>query len=372
MTVKRLSAVASAVVAAGLLLAACGGSSGGDATEASAAAESAPAAAESAPAAEGGAAGALTFVSWGGAYQEAQTKAMVDPYMAANPGMTIAQDEPTDNAKIDQMVEAGNVTWDVVDNDPFYPIATCGTMSEKLDFTVIDVSNVDPKLVGECHVPSMTYAYVLAYNAEKYGDNPPTSWVDFFDTATFPGKRALGSGAQMGGYEVALLADGVAPDALYPLDYDRAFAKLDSLGDDLIFWETGSQSQEMIEKGEVDMLLMWNGRAYNGVKNGATFKPAWDKNIIVYDVFMVPVGSPNKEAAMEFINYAIGPEAQGKLQSEIPYAAINSQAPASTGDELFQEWLPTSHISEGVIQDQQWWAENMDEATNNWTAWLAG
>ena len=362
---KKLVGIGSVVAAAAMLLAACGGSSESADT-------AAPTAAASAPAAGGELSGTLTFVSWGGQYQEAQTVSMIDPFMAANPGVTIAQDSPTDNAKISQMVQAGNVTWDVVDNDPFFPIATCGTESEKLDFTVIDTSNMDPALVGECHVANMTYAYVLAYNTEKYGANPPKNWADFFDTAKFPGKRALGSSAQMGGYEVALLADGVAPDQLYPLDYDRAFAKLDSLGDDLIWWETGAQSVEMMEKGEIDMLLAWNGRGYSAAANGAPFAPAWDQNIIVYDVFMIPMGSPNKDLAMQFINYAIGAEAQGKLQSTITYASINSKSPAATGDETFMAWMPTEHTSVGIIQDQQWWAQNMDEATAKWTAWISG
>lgn len=375
MRLKKAALWATPIVASAMILTACSSSS---TTEGDAASEPAASEASEQPAAEGEAAagggleGELTFVSFGGAYQEAQTVSMVDPFMAANPGVSIAQDEPTDYAKIQQMVDSGNVTWDVVDTDPFYPLGECGTYAEKLDFTVIDTTNVIQELITDCSVPSMTYAYVVAYNADKYGDNPPTTPADFFDTAKFPGKRAIQNAAQGGGYELALLADGVEPGSLYPLDYDRAFAKLDSLGDDLIFWDSGAQSQEMIEKGEADMVFMWNGRAYNGAKNGANYKPMWNQNIVVYDVFMVPMGAPNKDLAMEFINYAIGPEAQGALQSEIPYAAINTQAPASTGDALFQEWLPTTHVAEGVVQDQQWWAENLEPATEKWTAWTAG
>lgn len=376
MRMRSVARWAAPLLAAGLVVSACSSGSEEGATEETAAAEEAPAeetAAEEAPAEEAaGLEGELTFVSFGGAYQEAQTSSMVDPFMAANPGVSIAQDEPTDYAKIQQMVDSGNVSWDVVDTDPFYPLGECGTYAEKLDFSVIDTTNVIQELITDCSVPSMTYAYVVAYNADKYGANPPASMADFFDTEKFPGKRAIQNASQGGGYEIALLADGVEPGSLYPLDYERAFAKLDSLGDDLIFWDSGAQSQEMIEKGEVDMILMWNGRAYNGAKNGATFKPMWNQNIVVYDVFMVPLGAPNKDLAMQFINFAIGPEAQGALQSVIPYAAINTTAPSSTGDALFQEWLPTSHVAEGVVQNQEWWAENLEAATEAWTAWAAG
>ena len=369
MRVSRLAKTSALLVVAGALVAACGGSS--SSSESSTAASAAPAASEAA-AAGSDLSGNLTFVSWGGAYQDAQTKAMVDTFAAANPGVTVAQDGPTDYAKISQMVQSGNVTWDVVDTDPFFPLGKCGTEAEKLDFTVIDKTNLIQELVSDCSVPSMTYAYVLMYNKDKYGDNPPKNWTDFFDTKNFPGKRALNNAAAGGGFEAALMADGVEPASLYPIDYDRAFKKLDTLGDNLVFWDTGAQSQTMMENNEVDMLLAWNGRAYNAAVNGSTFVPAWDQNIVVYDVFMIPVGAPNKDLAMKFIADAVSPEPQGILQSTIPYGAINTQAPASTGDELFQTFLPTSHIAEGVVQDQTWWAENQDEATKQWTAWTAG
>jgi putative spermidine/putrescine transport system substrate-binding protein len=314
----------------------------------------------------------MTFVSDGGVYQEAQVKAMVDPFLAANPGVTIAQDGPTDFAKISQMVTAGNVTWDAVDSDPFFPLGNCGTEAQKLDFNIIDKTDLIQEMVSPCAVPNMIYSDVVVYNSDKYAANPPKTIADFFDTKNFPGKRAIQNAAQGGAYELALLADGVAPADLYPLDYKRALAKLDTLGPDLVFWDSGSQSQEMMEKGEVDMIVAWNGRAYNAAKNGAKIAPMWAQNILAYDVFMVPVGAPNTELAMQFINYAVGPEAQGALQSAIPYAAINTKAPASTGDALFQTWLPTTHVAEGIVQDQAWWAANQDEATKAWNAWTAG
>lgn len=370
---SRLLKTSAVLAAAGLLAAACGGSDTDTATQETATEVVEETTSETTEAAGAeGLSGNFTFVSFGGAYQEAQTTSMVDPFLAANPGVTVAQDGPTDYAKISQMVASGNVTWDVVDTDPFYPIGTCGTESEPLDFDVIDTTNIIQELISECSVPSMTYSYNLIYNTEKFGDNPPQNWTDFFDMAKFPGKRALQNAAQGGGYEVALLADGVEPASLYPLDYDRAFAKLETLGGDLIYWETGSQSQEMMENNEVDMLLAWNGRAYNAALNGATIAPVWEQNIVVYDVFMIPMGAPNKDLAMQFINYAIGPEAQGKLQTLIPYASINLLAPPVTDDALLQAYLPTDHIAKGVVQNQLWWSENLDEATKRWTAWTSG
>lgn len=81
------------------------------------------------------------------------------------------------------------------------------------------------------------------YNTKKY-PNPPQNWHDFFDTTKFPGKRALRNAAEGGGYEAALLADGVPREKLYPLDYDRATKKLNTIRKNLVFWDTGAQSQQ--------------------------------------------------------------------------------------------------------------------------------
>src|SRR6056297_3293918 len=59
----------------------------------------------------------MTLVSWGGAYQNSQQKAYVEPYLADNPGVTATWDESSAEAvaKLRAMNEAGTVTWDLVD-----------------------------------------------------------------------------------------------------------------------------------------------------------------------------------------------------------------------------------------------------------------
>ena len=56
----------------------------------------------------------------------------------------------------------------------------------------------------------------------------PLSWADFWNVKDFPGKRALPDYASYA-LPLALLADGVKPENLYPLDVDRAFASLQKI-----------------------------------------------------------------------------------------------------------------------------------------------
>ncbi|RVA73681.1 extracellular solute-binding protein, partial [Mesorhizobium sp. M7A.F.Ca.US.006.04.2.1] len=198
----------------------------------------------------------LTFVSYGGIYQDGQVAALKE--FVDKSGVKLLNDGPTEIAKLQAQVESGNVTWDVVDTDDFPPFVHCGKLFQKLDLTKLDISHIPPGQVGECSVPAMNYGMVLMYKNDTYKDNPPKDWKDFFDTAKFPGTRAIdGSGSPLGGLiEQAILADGGKVDAMTPADIDKGIAKIKAIGPDTIFWKTGAESQQLAESGEADMIIM--------------------------------------------------------------------------------------------------------------------
>lgn len=69
--------------------------------------------------------------------------------------------------------------------------------------------------------------------------------------------------------EAALLADGVPMDELYPLDLDRAFAKLDTIKDDIVWWTKGAEPSQMLSTGEADYALAWSGRIATAKDEGS-------------------------------------------------------------------------------------------------------
>lgn len=170
----------------------------------------------------------MVFTSWGGTTQDAQTAAWAKPF-AAETGTNVLQDGPTDYGKIKAMVESGNVSWDVVDVEGDYAAqAGKAGLLEPLDFSVIDKSKLDPRFVTDHSVGSFYYSFVIGCNASAVSECPK-SWADLFDTNKFPGKRTFYKWSAPGVIEAALLADGVPPANLYPLDLDRAFKKLDTI-----------------------------------------------------------------------------------------------------------------------------------------------
>ena len=162
------------------------------------------------------AADSMSFVSWGGTTQDAQKQAWAEPFSESSK-IKVVQDGPTDYGKLKAMVESGNVQWDVVDVEADFALrAASEGLLEPLDFTTIQRDRIDPRFVSDHGVGSFFFSFVLGYNEGKLGANKPVDWSALFDTKTYPGKRALYKWPSPGVLELALLADGVPADKLYP------------------------------------------------------------------------------------------------------------------------------------------------------------
>jgi len=311
----------------------------------------------------------VTFVSWGGAYQEAQTNAYLDAYTEET-SVEIVQDGPTDYAKIIAMVDAGQVTWDIVDIENDFAIGSTEQYFEPLDYSIIPKDQILEGLANEYRVGSILYATVLGYNTEEYAD-APQGWADFFDPEGFPGTRSLPNRASRYIFEVALIADGVDPSELYPLDVERAISVLDRVKEDAIFWETGSQSAQQLADGEASMGMIWNGRIQTAIDEGASLAIQWNQHVALPDFYAVPKGAPNKDEAMQLIAYMVSAEHNHKISDYISYAPVNVETFDKVNEEM-ASLLPTyeDRPSQGFIVDDAWWDENRDDMIEAYNAWM--
>jgi putative spermidine/putrescine transport system substrate-binding protein len=347
-------AAVAAALALTLGLAACGGSD--ESADSGAAAKE-----------EGG---KVTVASYGGDYQKAQAEAYWKPFIAENPGFEVTEDSPSDNAKIRAMAESGNVTWDLVLVDDSFGLDQHAEFLEPIDYAVINKDDFLPGYAGTYRIGADVEATVLAYNSEK-AKTAPAGLADFFDTAKIPGKRAAWKYVAGGILEAALVADGVAPDQLYPLDVDRALKKLDTIKDDLVWWTEGAQAQQMLASGETPLSLVWTGRAVDAAKGGAPVEVDWTQWLTQNGWWVIPKGSPNKDAAMKLLAYMTGPKAQAELTKHLPYGPPNEKALPDV-DPKYEDQLPTSHLDAKVDVDAEWWADNYDAVDKKFQAWLLG
>lgn len=311
----------------------------------------------------------MVFTSWGGTTQDAQKQHWADTFSAAA-GVNVAQDGPTDYGKLKAMVDSKNVAWDVVDVEGDYAVqAGNAGLLEKLDFSLIDKSKLDPRFVTDYSVGSFYYSFVIGCNKDAV-DACPKSWADLFDTAKFPGKRTFYKWSAPGVIEAALLADGVPADKLYPLDLDRAFKKLDTIKSEIVWWDSGAQSQQLLASAEAPFGSFWNGRLTALAQTGIPVEMSWTNNITAADALVVPKGTKNKETTMKFIANATSGKAQADFATLTGYAPISIDSP-SLMDAGLRKTLPDMQAETQVNADMTYWATHRDEIGKRWYAWQA-
>ncbi|WP_176787862.1 ABC transporter substrate-binding protein [Roseospirillum parvum] len=327
---------------------------------------------------EGAQARDLTVVSWGGSYQDAQKEVYFQPFVEATGTPLIDESWDGGIGVLRAKVEGGNSTWDVVQVESEELALGCDEgLFEPLDFDRLGGADAYiPSAVSECGVGAIVYNFVLGYDKDALA-KAPTSWADFFDTETWPGKRALRGGPKTT-LEIALMADGVAPAEVYDVlateeGVDRAFAKLDTIKDDLVFWKAGAQPPQFLAAGEVVMTSIYNGRVDAANKgDGRNFGIVWDGSLYTLDSWVILSGTPNLDQSYDFLAFVGQPEVQAGLPQAIAYGVsakgVNDLIPA---DRLAD--LPTAdaNMANAVLIDTAFWLEHIEQLTTRFNKWAA-
>ena len=334
----------------------------------------------------------LTVMSWGGAYGAAQTEAHVKPWSAASGFAAKMVDSDNPATPIKAMVEAGNVTIDVASVEYADAIRLCDEgVLEPIDVATLPagadgVAAADdflPGAVTECGVSTDIWSNVYAYDSSKITGTVPTTAADFFDLEKFPGKRGLKKGPKAV-LEFALIADGVPVGEVYnvlstPEGVDRAFAKLDTIKSEVVWWEAGSQAPQLLADGEVVMTTAYNGRIFNAaIEEGKPFQIVWDGQIYENEMYVVPKGAPNKDKALEFIAYATSTEGLRAQAQHISYGPARKSALAEEliykdGKTVMGPHLPTApeNMGNALETSADFWVDKNEELNERFNAWLA-
>ena len=319
----------------------------------------------------------LTVVGFGGALQEAFRTAYFAPYAKAK-GVKVVEDSYEGGiAKQKAMVDAGNVTWDLVQMDENEMTAACEQgLLEHIDKAQLpNAKDVDASAFAKCGVGAFVWSEVLTYDSAKFGANGPKSWVDFWDTKKWPGKRGLRKQPRMT-LEIALLADGVAPADIYKVlttknGQDRAFAKLEKLKDSIVWWETGAQPLEWLNSGAVSVTAAYSGRIAVAAKQGKTFPVVWANQLYSMDYWTVIKGTTNRAQALDLLNFSLAAENQAAFAQAIPYGTLNNRATALIPIAT-QNLLPTTpeRLKSAVLLDTAFWLDHETELLQRFTQWV--
>ena len=320
----------------------------------------------------------LVVTSFGGAYQDAQREVYFEPFKQET-GIDLVEDVWNGGVgTIRAKVEGGGQEWDVVQVEADELVIGCEEgLYELIDWEAIGKEQFIDAAVHDCGVGTIVWSTALAYDGDKITDDPPQSWADFWDTEKYPGKRGLRRHPKYT-LEAALMADDVSADQVYevlrtPEGVDRAFAKLDEIKDDIIWWEAGAQAPQLLASGEVVMTNAWNGRISAANRDdGRNFKIVWPGSIYAVDSWVILRGTPNQDAALQFIAFASQPEHQSKLPEAIAYGVTHIGAAEEIDPDLLSD-LPTApdNLKDAIELDTEFWVENVEPLTERFTAWAA-
>lgn len=313
----------------------------------------------------------------GGQLHEGFVKAFYEPFKAAT-GISViglaSESEPSGMVKA--MVDARNYQWDMahLSNSTHLSLKAQGYLEPIAGAVKASsaISQIPPEMRGECILGVDVYATVIGYRTDVV-KTPPKDWKDFFDPTQFRGARALRKNP-FDTMEEVLLADGVDPKSLYPLDIERAFKKLSQIKKHVdVWWENGAQSSQLLKTGEVDMLALWNGRAQVAIDDGAPAKLQWNQALWTFEGFTILKGGPKVDMCREFIEFCAKPEQQAIFTQYIPYGPTAPGAFKYIKADRAQQ-LPNSgdRLKSMIAVDSNYWATHADSVTEKFNSWLLG
>ena len=316
----------------------------------------------------------LTIVGAGGALQDAERKAFFQPF--SETGVQLTEDSYSGQmARVRAMVQSRSVTWDVmqVEQNTLLQGGEEG-LFEKLDWSKIgERQDFLPEAVSDYGVGAFVWSMVLAYDRARLPAGP-RSWGDFWDTTSFPGKRGLRATAKMT-LEIALLADGVAAGQIYevlrtPQGIEKAFAKLDRLKPNLLWWTSGAEPIERLASGDLAMSAAFNGRVTAANQGGRDFALLWDGQVYGIDYWAIVKGSPRRDAGERFIAFASRADIQSRFPEYIPYGVTNRKAAAKI-DQRIADNLPTTprNLAKAVALNTEFWADNGEALEARFASW---
>jgi len=312
----------------------------------------------------------------GGPFSNAFKVALYDPFKKETGievvGVTSAN-EPISQMK--SIVDSKANTWDIAGGVTMASIRQLVLDGNYVEKHGLDndptVMEIPAEYRNEYCIGVEVYTTALGYRTDKYKDKAPKTWADFFNVKDFPGRRAMRK-SPADTLEVALFADGVTRDKIYPIDVDRAFKKLDAIKPHITaWWSSGAQATQMAATGEVDMIATWSSRSTEAAVQGAPFAVSYDNNIWGTDVWAILKGTPKLEACREFIKFASDAKRQAAFSPFIVNGPTNPNAYKHIDPERAKQLSTNPPYRATSLQiNDDFWATNRDKISERFNAWL--
>lgn len=218
-----------------------------------------------------------------------------------------------------------------------------------------------------CGVPALSLDFAMTWDSTRFPSTP--NWGDFWDVARHPGKRGLRADPR-GTLEIALLADGVPPDAVYqtlstPQGVDRAFRRLSQIRPYIVWWKTPDEAIRILSGGAALMGVAPTNEvaAINIRQSASRFRILWSPLLrINYDWVLPASDSYDQSAARALQNWATSPEQLNSLNAQLLSNPQTSGINAIPPEQSPPSALPLSAI---------FWRQSFPALQERFDRWMA-
>ena len=336
----------------------------------------------------------LKIYTSSGAYKLSQTEAFFKPYEETTGTKIMAEAQGGALKLLKKWKDGSEPEADVLNLSSFEAEQACnqGLLSA---FSAQDIApapngiKVDRDFMEnslmDCAVPNVAWSALLVVKPRKFPNKKPRGWADFFNAKDFPGKRSLRKSARHT-MEMALLSAGVNRKDIYENlasieGQKKAFAKLDGLKEQIVWWESGAEAIDHLKSDEVCMGVAYNGRLFNAIiGDGLDVQLVWQEQIYDFDYWAVPLNAKHQEQAKDFVKFATAPERLASQASWMPYGPMRASSlqfikEHAIGKMHMGPYIPTSraHFKTALKFNEGWWQSEEGRVLEaRFQDWLSG
>ncbi|MFF0228629.1 ABC transporter substrate-binding protein [Streptomyces sp. NPDC004629] len=313
----------------------------------------------------------LVYAGYGGSYQSSMKEAMFGPF-AKQAGLTVKYTaDANDVSKLSAMAKADRSQDDIADaqGPALAQLRSTGALA-KLDTSVLNSADLaKPDLATAYSVPYYQFSHNIFWNAAKI-DGKLASWADVWDVEKFPGKRGF-QRLPWFTLEIALIADGVAIEKLYPLDVDRAFQSLDRIKPHAVFLDNNSLTNA-VSTGEIVTADLNLARVKTIQQSGVKLEYTWNEAMLDVEQLVVLRGGPNPDAAQKAVRYSLRPQTQLRIMNKLGYTPTSKAALAKIPADQAKDLPGTEQtLDHSFYLDSEWWMKNYAAVSERFQSWLS-
>ncbi|MBB1627538.1 PotD/PotF family extracellular solute-binding protein [Achromobacter sp. UMC71] len=280
----------------------------------------------------------LTVMAYGvDGFDEKYLEKVIRPFEAAHPDIQVSYYPVRDSRNALAVLRAQRLAprVDVVILDPSNArLAQAERLIAPMDPKRIpNAADLGPfgREMGFWALPAMYDSMTLVYAKTAFAQ-PPKSWREMWDPK-YRGKVTMATSNDVNGSMVAMtmLAKRLAgaPDGIG--NFDAAIDYLEKLAPNALTWTPRPNQYWLVAEKKALLAAGWNSRGQSQMDRlGGYGLTVPQEGTIAVPILIARVADrPNGEAAQDFINYSLGPQAQQAFTEAMYYAPANQKAKIS-------------------------------------------